>query len=140
MAHEIPPQYVAHVDRDIMTGRANLKIHLAEFRKRLDEGDAPETVVAGFAQGMLRHKPPAHHLAFMLAVAVLTLVEKEREREIDRSSEFVLYVRTIGTTQVFDQVHRPCRRGFVIPVDSEPTQAHFRAIARDHLKACEVPR
>jgi hypothetical protein len=138
MAREIPPQYVAHVDRDIMVGRANLKIHLAEFRKYLDEGDAPETVAAGFAQHMLRHKPGAHHLALMLAIAVLTLVEKERET--DPVDGFTLGARRIGTTFVIEQTHEACGARWAVSSDDGITQAHLRVMAEDHLRGCEVPR
>lgn len=135
--HSIPARFVGKVDQDLTTARANLEQHLEDFARFHAQGDAPETVFAGFAAAMLRETNP-YHLAIMFSAAVLTLFEREQQTEKDRSSEFKLLVRTIGTTQVFDQVHLKCRRGFVIPVDSEPTQAHFRLVAEDHLRGCEA--
>lgn len=86
MPHEIPAKYLNKIDQDLSAARANLRQHIADFEKFLDEGDAPETIVAGFAAQMLRQAPP-WHLAWMFAVAVLVLTEQKREQERKRDAD-----------------------------------------------------
>lgn len=78
---EIPSEHVAKIDQELATARNNLRLHLDDMRFFRTLGDAPEKVFMGFSQEIYRaHKANPAHLAMMLAVAVLTLAEKEEAR------------------------------------------------------------
>jgi hypothetical protein len=76
---QIPPKHVHEMDQEYAKARRNLKQDIAQFRAKLADGDAPETVVLGFAQENIRARPNTH-LAFMFATAVMALAEQEDQR------------------------------------------------------------
>jgi hypothetical protein len=71
----IPPEHVGEMDQQYAKAKANLALHVEDFRDKLGQGDAAETVVLGFAQEILRSRPNTH-LAFMLATAVMALIQQ----------------------------------------------------------------
>jgi hypothetical protein len=71
----IPPEHVSEMDQQYAKAKANLVFHVADFQSKLAQGDAPETVVLGCGQEFLRARPNTH-LAFMLATAIMALVQR----------------------------------------------------------------
>lgn len=74
---KIPPERVSEMDQEYAKAKRNLAMHIEDFRKKLADGDAPETVVLGCAIELMRARPNTH-LAFMLATAVMALIEREQ--------------------------------------------------------------
>lgn len=72
---EINPRHVGKVDQDLAAARSNLTLHIADFRRMLDQGETTEVVFLHFAQTMLR-ETNQFHTAIMFSAAVLTLVEE----------------------------------------------------------------
>lgn len=133
MARELPPRFVGKIDQDLAAARANLRLHLQDFEKFLNQGDAPEVVFAGFAQAMLRDTNP-HHLAIMFSAAVLTLFEHGQREETTTGFYFV------GTSfRAMSVIHRPCdQTAGVIHNYDEPDLDQFRQVAAEHLRGCEA--
>lgn len=133
MHGEINPRYVGKVDQDLAAARSNLTIHTAEFRARLDTGEAPEVVFMHFAQTMLR-ETNAFHLAIMLSAAVLTSTEREAREKTTTGFYFV------GTSfRAISVIHRPCNQtAGVIQSRDEPDLDQFRQVAAKHLRSCEA--
>jgi hypothetical protein len=73
---KIPPEHIAEMDQQYAKAKANLGLHIADFREKLTQGDAPETVVLGCAQELLRGRPNTH-LAFMFATALMALTQAD---------------------------------------------------------------
>lgn len=133
MHGEINPRHVGKVDQDLAAARSNLAIHVADFRTRLDDGEAPEVVFLHFAQTMLR-ETNAFHLAIMFAASVLTLTERKAKEDTTTGFYFV------GTSfRAVSVVHRPCNQtAGVIHNRDEPDLDQFRQVAAEHLRSCEA--
>lgn len=131
--HSIPARFVGKVDQDLTTARANLEQHLEDFARFREQGDAPETVFAGFAAAVLRETNP-HHLAIMFSAAVLTLFERGQREETTTGFYFV------GTSfRAISVIHRPCNQtAGVIHNYDEPDLDQFRQVAAEHLRGCEA--
>lgn len=71
----IPPERVSEMDQEYAKAKKNLDLHIEDFREKLAQGDAPETVVLGCAIELMQSRPNTH-LAFMLATAVMALIDQ----------------------------------------------------------------
>lgn len=130
---EIPAKYVGKIDRDLAIARSNLRLHLADFAKLRAEGDAPETVFAGFAQMALRDVPHAH-AAVMFAAAVLVLHESAPPAPAWDDPRLRLF-EVERTENGIELMHKPCGT-IEFWALAEVTLASHVALALTHLGKC----